>query len=82
MSGSPLFTSFLALYFLILDINVTHSTCVDAKALLPILIEEYSLFVSTIEVGGETVEFKKETEKYSYRIPYSQEDAETEDTDL
>jgi hypothetical protein len=64
------------------ELTTVRTTYVDAKALLPILIEEYSLFVSTIEVGGETVEFKKETEKYSYRIPYSQEDAETEDTDL
>lgn len=64
------------------ELTTVRTTYVDAKALLPILIEEYSLFVSTIKVGGETVEFKKETEKYSYRIPYSQEDAETEDTDL
>ena len=64
------------------ELTTVRTTYVEAKALLPILIEEYSLFVSTIEVGGETVEFKKETEKYSYRIPYSQEDAETEDTDL
>lgn len=64
------------------ELTTVRTTYVDAKALLPILIEEYSLFASTIEVGGETVEFKKETEKYSYRIPYSQEDAETEDTDL
>ena len=64
------------------ELTTVRTTYVDAKALLPVLIEEYSLFVSTIKVGGETVEFKKETEKYSYRIPYSQEDAETEDTDL
>lgn len=29
MSGSPLFTSFSVFYFSTLDINVTHSTCVE-----------------------------------------------------
>jgi len=40
MSGNPLFTSFLVLYFLTLDINVTHSTCLECAEKMPYLAHQ------------------------------------------